>query len=78
MENQKIIKRNGQIADFDIAKISKTVERALQGFALDENELLNTIPSFYKENMPTSEKYLIYIKTLSSIDKKKTLSPMTI
>ena len=55
MENQKIIKRNGQIADFDIAKISKTVERALQGFALDENELLNTIPSFYKENMPTSE-----------------------
>ena len=55
MENQKVIKRNGQIADFDISKISKTVERALQGFELDENELLNTVPSFYKENMPASK-----------------------
>lgn len=55
MENQKVIKRNGQIADFDISKISKTVERALQGFELDKNELLNTVPSFYKENMPASK-----------------------
>ena len=55
MENQKVIKRDGQICDFDLLKISKTIERALQGFDLDKNELLNTIPSFYKENMPTSK-----------------------
>lgn len=55
MENQKIIKRDGQICDFDLSKISKTIERALQGFDLDKHELLNTIPSFYKENMPTSK-----------------------
>ena len=55
MENQKVIKRDGQICDFDLSKINKTIERALQGFDLDKNELLNTIPSFYKENMPTSK-----------------------
>ncbi len=55
MENQKVVKRNGLVSDFDISKISQTVERALQGFNLDKNELLNTIPSFYKENLPTAK-----------------------
>ena len=55
MENQKITKRNGQIADFDMSKITRTVERALDGFDLDKNKLLDTIHSVFTENMPTSE-----------------------
>ena len=55
MENQKITKRNGQTAAFDIEKITKTVERATDGFQLDKNKLLETIPSFFKNEMPASE-----------------------
>ncbi len=55
MENQKITKRNGAEAAFDQAKITATVERALAGFELDKNKLLETIPNFFKNGMPASE-----------------------
>ena len=55
MENQKITKRNGAEAAFDPAKITATVERALAGFELDKNKLLETIPNFFKNGMPASE-----------------------
>lgn len=55
MENQKVIKRNGEAAVFNINKISATVERAIGDFELDKNKLLATIPSFIKNEIPTSE-----------------------
>ncbi len=73
MENQKIIKRNGQISDFNLSKITRTVERAIEGFDLDKNKLLETIPSFYKENMPTKEINNALI--LSSLNLTSVLEP---
>ncbi len=72
-QNQKITKRNGQIVDFDLNKITRTVERALDGFDLDKNKLLETIPSFYTENMPSQEinKALI----LSALNLTSVLEP---
>lgn len=55
MENQKVTKRNGKTAAFDIEKITKTIERAIGDFQLDKNKLLETIPSFFKNEMQTSE-----------------------
>ena len=55
MEEQKVTKRNGKTAAFDIEKITQTVERAIGDFQLDKNKLLETIPSFFKNEMQTSE-----------------------
>lgn len=73
MENQKITKRNGAEAAFDQAKITATVERALAGFELDKNKLLETIPNFFKNGMPSSEinKALI----LSALNLTSVLEP---
>lgn len=73
MENQKITKRSGAKAAFDQAKITATVERALAGFELDKNKLLETIPNFFKNGMPSSEinKALI----LSALNLTSVLEP---
>ena len=73
MENQKITKRSGAEAAFDQAKITATVERALAGFELDKNKLLETIPNFFKNGMPSSEinKALI----LSALNLTSVLEP---
>lgn len=73
MENQKVIKRNGGEAAFSYPKITKTIERAIDGFELDKNKLLETIPSFFKNGMQTSEinKALI----LSALNLTSVLEP---
>ena len=55
MQNQTVIKRNGQPQNFDLSKIKQTLEYACRGFDLDRNKILNKLPDFAKDGISTAK-----------------------
>ena len=55
MQNQTVIKRNGQPQNFDLGKIKQTLEYACRGFDLDQNKILNKLPDFVKDGISTAK-----------------------
>lgn len=73
MKNQKVIKRDGSQADFSLPKITKTIELALDGFALEKSKIIETISSFFQNEMKTSE--IIKALMLSALNLTSVIEP---
>lgn len=73
MENQKVIKNNGSQTAFCLSKIEAVISRALEGFQLEKNKIIKTIPNFYKNDIKTSE--IIKALILSALNLTSVVEP---
>lgn len=73
MEIQKVIKNNGRQVSFSYPKITKVIERAIDGFQLNKETILDTIPNFIKDGITTSE--IIKSLILSALNLTSVVEP---
>ncbi len=66
LKNQKVTKRNGRTEAFEIAKLRKIEDLALQGFDLSREKLEATIPNFFKDGIKTAD--LLEALTMSALN----------
>lgn len=55
MEKQKVTKFDGSLQAFDLTKLTAVINRAADGFGLDSQEVISSLPDFYKDGMTTSD-----------------------
>lgn len=73
MENQKVVKRNGQLQNYNPAKVKKVIERALQGFSLNAADLEDKIADFLKDGLSTQD--LLKSMTMSALNLTTVVDP---
>lgn len=73
MENQKVVKRDGQLQDYNLSKINKIINLAISGFQLNATDLETSISDFFKDGISTKD--LFKSLTLSALNLTTVVDP---